>query len=90
MEDYKQTLLILISTPLYALLIGFEMILSAIHNKHLYTVKDTFTNVYLSSLNIGLELLQVLPMDVWILSSGRSKCIQCHRQILQSMEKRNV
>lgn len=57
MEDYKQTLLILISTPLYALLIGFEMILSAIHNKHLYTVKDTFTNVYLSSLNIGLELL---------------------------------
>lgn len=57
MEDYKQTLLLLISTPLYALLIGFEMILSAIHYKHLYTVKDTFTNVYLSSLNIGLELL---------------------------------
>ncbi len=57
MEDYKQTLLLLISTPLYAVLIGFEMIMSAIHNKHLYTVKDTFTNVYLTSLNFGLELL---------------------------------
>lgn len=57
MEDYKQTLLLLISTPLYAVLIGFEMIMSAIHNKHLYTVKDTLTNVYLTSLNFGLELV---------------------------------
>ncbi len=57
MEDTKQTLLLLISTPLYAVLIGVEMIMSSIHNKHLYTVKDTFTNVYLTSLNFGLELL---------------------------------
>lgn len=57
MEDYKQTLLLLISTPLYAILIGVEMVMSAIHHKHLYTVKDTLTNVYLSSLNFGLELL---------------------------------
>ena len=57
MEDYKQTLLLLISTPLYAVLIGLEMIMSSIHNKHLYTVKDTLTNVYLTSLNFGLELL---------------------------------
>jgi sterol desaturase/sphingolipid hydroxylase (fatty acid hydroxylase superfamily) len=57
MEDTKQTLLLLISTPLYVLLIGVEMIMSSIHNKHLYTVKDTFTNVYLTSLNFGLELL---------------------------------
>jgi sterol desaturase/sphingolipid hydroxylase (fatty acid hydroxylase superfamily) len=57
MEDYKQTLLLLISTPLYAILIGFEMVMSAIHHKHLYTVKDTFTNVYLTTLNFSLELL---------------------------------
>jgi sterol desaturase/sphingolipid hydroxylase (fatty acid hydroxylase superfamily) len=57
MVDYKQTLLLLISTPLYAVFIGIEMIMSAIHNKHLYTVKDTLTNVYLTSLNFGLELL---------------------------------
>ena len=57
MEDYKQTLLLLISTPLYAVLIGLEMMMSAIHHKHLYTVKDTLTNVYLTSLNFGLELL---------------------------------
>jgi sterol desaturase/sphingolipid hydroxylase (fatty acid hydroxylase superfamily) len=57
MEDYKQTLLLLISTPLYALLIGLEMVMSSIHHRHLYTVKDTLTNVYLTSLNFGLELL---------------------------------
>ena len=57
MEDYKQTMLLLISTPLYAVLIGIEMIMSAIHNKKLYTVKDTFTNVYLTILNFSLELL---------------------------------
>ncbi len=57
MEDYKQELLLLISTPLYAILIGLEMVLSAVHHKHLYTVKDTLTNVYLTSLNFSLELL---------------------------------
>jgi len=57
MEDYKQELLLLISTPLYAILIGLEMVLSALHHKHLYTVKDTLTNVYLTSLNFSLELL---------------------------------
>jgi sterol desaturase/sphingolipid hydroxylase (fatty acid hydroxylase superfamily) len=57
MEDYKQELLLLISTPLYAILIGLEMVLSAVHHKHLYTVKDTLTNLYLTSLNFSLELL---------------------------------
>ncbi len=57
MEDYKQTLILLISTPLYAILIGGEMILSTIHNRKIYTVKDTLTNVYLSALNFSLEIL---------------------------------
>lgn len=57
MEDYKQTLLLLISTPLYAILIGVEILLSTLHHRKLYTVKDTLINVYLSSLNFGLELL---------------------------------
>jgi sterol desaturase/sphingolipid hydroxylase (fatty acid hydroxylase superfamily) len=57
MEDYKQTLLLLISTPLYAVLIGVEILLSTLHHRKLYTVKDTLINIYLSSLNFGLELL---------------------------------
>lgn len=57
MTDYKQTLLLLISTPLYAVLIGFEIAISAIHNKHYYTTKDTITNVYLTILNFSLEIL---------------------------------
>lgn len=57
MEDTRQTLLLIISTPLYAVLIGLEIIMSSLHHKHLYTFKDTLTNVYLSSLNFGLEII---------------------------------
>jgi sterol desaturase/sphingolipid hydroxylase (fatty acid hydroxylase superfamily) len=31
--------------------------MSYFHNKHFYTIKDTFTNVYLSALNFTLEIL---------------------------------
>jgi sterol desaturase/sphingolipid hydroxylase (fatty acid hydroxylase superfamily) len=42
--------------PVYALVIGLEMVLSYVHNRHYYTTKDTFTNVYLSTLNFLLDL----------------------------------
>lgn len=56
MEDYKQTLILLVSTPIYIILIGLEMIISAVHNKHIYTKKDTLTNIYLTGLNLLLEI----------------------------------
>lgn len=45
------------ATPLYAIVIGFEMLLSFLHEKKIYTVKDTFSNVYLSVLNFMLDVL---------------------------------
>ncbi len=57
MELFKEALLIKYTTPVYAILIGIEMGMSYIHNKHYYTVKDTFTNVYLSVLNLALDVL---------------------------------
>jgi sterol desaturase/sphingolipid hydroxylase (fatty acid hydroxylase superfamily) len=57
MDDPRQALLLLISVPLYSILIGLEIVLSFIHHKGYYTLKDTLTNVYLSALNFGLEII---------------------------------
>jgi sterol desaturase/sphingolipid hydroxylase (fatty acid hydroxylase superfamily) len=53
----KEQLLILISTPLYILVIGVEMLLSHLHLKKYYTLKDTAVNVYLCLVNGGIDLL---------------------------------
>ena len=46
-----------ISTPLYFVLIGLEMLLSYLKKKKYYTLPDTATNVYLMLLNMGLDVL---------------------------------
>ncbi len=53
----KEQLLILITTPLYIIVIGVEMLLSHLHLKKYYTLKDTMMNVYLCLLNGGIDLL---------------------------------
>lgn len=56
MESIREQWLILISTPIYVVIIGLELILSHLQHKKLYTVKDTITNVYLMLLNGGIDL----------------------------------
>ena len=53
----KEQLLILISTPLYLFVIGLEILLSHLHVKKYYTLKDTLINIYLCVLNGGIDLL---------------------------------
>ena len=53
----KEQLLILITTPIYVIVIGLEMLLSHLHVKKYYTLKDTLMNVYLCTLNGGIDLL---------------------------------
>ena len=53
----KEQLLLLITTPLYILVIGFEILLSHLHLKKYYSVKDTLINIYLCALNGGIDLL---------------------------------
>lgn len=53
----KEQLLILISTPLYLAVIGIEMLLSHLHLRKYYTLKDTVINVYLCLINGGIDLL---------------------------------
>jgi sterol desaturase/sphingolipid hydroxylase (fatty acid hydroxylase superfamily) len=57
MGTAREQLLIFITTPLYLIVIGFEIIFSNLHHQKTYTVKNTVQNVYLMLLNGGLDLL---------------------------------
>ena len=65
MQTFREQLLILISTPLYLIIIGAEILLSNYRHGHhpdhyprkAYSWKNTLTNVYLMLLNGGLDLL---------------------------------
>lgn len=57
MGSLRETILILISTPLYLLVIGGELLLSHIQKLPTYSVKDTLQNIYLMLLNASIDLL---------------------------------
>lgn len=57
MEDLREQWLILISTPLYLIIIGLEVLLSNYRHNKLYTLKDTVNNVYLMICNSVIDLL---------------------------------
>ncbi|HVT83856.1 MAG TPA: sterol desaturase family protein [Chitinophagaceae bacterium] len=57
MGAFSEQLLLLISTPIYVIVIGAELLLSHLQHKKSYSWKDTFQNVYLMLLNSGLDLL---------------------------------
>ncbi|MFN6037873.1 MAG: sterol desaturase family protein [Bacteroidota bacterium] len=56
-EEFREAMLILISTPIYIVVIGAEMIFSHFHKHKTYSVSGTIENVYLMLLNIGLDLI---------------------------------
>ena len=56
MDSLLEQLVILISTPLYVVVILAEMILSHYRHNNTYTVRDTLTNLYLMLLNSGVDL----------------------------------
>lgn len=57
MESLREYLLILISTPLYIVIIGAEILLSNYRYKKVYSWKNTANNIYLMLLNGGIDLL---------------------------------
>lgn len=56
MESIREQWLILISTPVYIIIIGLELILSNLSHRKVYTFKDSFTNLYLMLLNSGIDM----------------------------------
>lgn len=57
MGSSKEQLLYLFSTPLYLVVIGAELLLSHLRKQESYTWKNTWQNIYLMLLNMGLDLL---------------------------------
>ncbi len=57
MNALREQLLILVTTPLYIIIIGLEVLLSNYRHNKLYTWKDTLANLYLMLLNGGIDLL---------------------------------
>jgi len=55
-DSAREQLLILISTPVYILIIGLELLLSHLQHRRLYSWKDTISNVYLMLLNATIDL----------------------------------
>lgn len=57
MEQFRESLLIAIATPVYVLVIGLEMLFSHLGNRKLYSAKGVASNLYLMLLNMGLDIL---------------------------------
>ncbi|HEY2726249.1 MAG TPA: sterol desaturase family protein [Parafilimonas sp.] len=55
MDSLREQWLILISTPVYFIIIGLELLLSNISHRKAYTLKDSVTNLYLMLLNSGID-----------------------------------
>ncbi len=56
-NEFRETYLILITVPIYAIVIGAELLYSYFGNKKLYSTKGILSNVYLTALNMGLDIL---------------------------------
>ena len=55
MGSIHEKWLLLISTPIYAFIIGLELLLTHLQQLKVYTVKGTIANVYLMLLNAGID-----------------------------------
>ncbi len=57
MEEFRESLLVFISTPVYLVVIGAEILFSYFHQHGKYSTKGTFENFYLMLCNMGLDIL---------------------------------
>jgi sterol desaturase/sphingolipid hydroxylase (fatty acid hydroxylase superfamily) len=56
-SDTKESLLFIVTTPLYFLFIGIEMFLSAQYRNERYSLEDTKENLFLMIANIGVDII---------------------------------
>lgn len=67
MHEFRDSLLFLITTPVYVIVIGAEILFSHYHHKNYYSVKGTLSNIYLTVLNFSLDIL-VLGVCLFVLN----------------------
>jgi sterol desaturase/sphingolipid hydroxylase (fatty acid hydroxylase superfamily) len=56
MESLREQWLILISTPIYFIIIGVEILLTHLHERKSYSWKNVGSNLYLMLLNTGIDV----------------------------------
>ena len=54
---FKESALILIATPVYTVAIAIELIVSNLRAKKVYSFKGVIQNIYLSVMNMGLDII---------------------------------
>jgi sterol desaturase/sphingolipid hydroxylase (fatty acid hydroxylase superfamily) len=57
MNEFREELLVLISIPIYTIVIGIEILYSYYKHKGFYSTKGILSNLYLTSLNLSLDVL---------------------------------
>src|SRR5688572_9919637 len=57
MHEFRESLLILISIPVYAVVIGIELLFSYFHHKKLYSTRGLAHNLYFTTLNMGIDIM---------------------------------
>lgn len=57
MNEFREAFLIKLTIPIYAVVIGAEILYSYLHHKKYYSTKGVLANVYLSSLNFSLDII---------------------------------
>lgn len=57
MNEFRESIVVLISIPVYAIVIGAELIYSYWSRRGLYSAKGVLSNTYLSVLNMALDIL---------------------------------
>ncbi|MBA3829091.1 MAG: sterol desaturase family protein [Taibaiella sp.] len=57
MDQLHRHILLLLSIPIYAILIPLEIVLSHLNHWRFYSMKETLVNIYLNIVNIGVDLL---------------------------------
>lgn len=55
-SSFRETILFLVSTPLYVICIGLEVLLSHMHHHHRYSLKGAWQNFYLMAINLVVDL----------------------------------
>jgi sterol desaturase/sphingolipid hydroxylase (fatty acid hydroxylase superfamily) len=57
MNEFREELLVLISIPIYTIVIGIEILYSYFKHKDYYSTKGLLSNLYLTTLNFSLDIL---------------------------------
>ena len=57
MNEFREEMLIKLSIPIYAVVIGIEILYSYLHHKKYYSTKGILANVYLTTLNFTLDIV---------------------------------